>query len=563
MPTIAELRAKYFIANADLAPGETTHPYQSAGNTVMTLVDAHSYFGALRDEVNALKASGGSGKFFYFTNWLLQLLADPGGTPSAGSTSWTATVLPIQPFKLDNGSGAAVPDFIDELAEMAANSTDVRALIWVSPLVLSYEAAAGKAGYIYSNNAQGARSVHALRQKPNMAAKACLNTLAHPLGSMHIKMVVCGDSTGGRGYVSGIDFANSRTDGNAHPSASTFGWHDVGVRISGPGAMGVYGAFRRLWNELIGLRSESFRIGDVEIENYVDGTPSVPASPPFAAGGGGSSSVQVLRTLPQMNFAIGETKRAPIGCFKRLVSGFRRPPLESAPNGVFAFKASLQKAISAAEKYIYVEDQGYWGHEIMEWLRDRLAARPSLKLIMAFRADPEDGPAAIRNLAVSINQHLGSAGVNMDGQVAFYTRDDKVVMHSKIWIFDDEFMIIGSANAFRRSLYTDGEVSVGVLDEDTTAGNAVINFRRQLWGEHCGLLTETDRAPLTGLDTALKIWDATWGGIGAAPAVLLSAFQRKRVPFEVGPNPNQWPALDLNLTPIVYDQIDADSRLEY
>jgi phosphatidylserine/phosphatidylglycerophosphate/cardiolipin synthase-like enzyme len=567
MADMTTLEAKYFAAGGDLAPGEALTPYQTAGNTVTTLVDGNAYFGALRAEVAALKAPGGSSKFFYFSNWLLTLIDIPGGHTTAGSgvTAWdNAPVLPATAFKLDDGSGAAIPNFIDELAEMAANGTDVRALAWVSPLVLSYEAAAAQAGYIYSNNAQSALSINALRQKPNMGNKACLNTLAHPLGAMHVKMVVCGDSTGGRGYVSGLDFDNSRVDGNGHPNAATGGWHDVGVRVEGPGAQGVYGAFRRMWNELINEQAERFRIGDTKIDNYVDGTPAVPESPPFDAGGGGTAGVQVLRTVPQMHFSIFSTDRAPIGCFKRLISGFGRDPWQSEPNGLFAFQASLQKAISNAEKYIYVEDQGFWGHPIMEWLRDRLATRPDLKLIMTYRSDPQDGANAIRNMAVSVNAHLGSAGVNMNSQVAFYTRTDNVVMHSKIWIFDDEFLIAGSANAFRRSLYTDGEISVGVIDDNDTDTNAAINFRRQLWGEHCGLLTDPDRAVLTDLDDAFKIWDPSWGaGAGAAPASLLPTFVRKRVPFEVGTDSDQWPALNLDMSDIVYDQLDGDSRLEY
>ena len=54
MANMAALRAKYFAASAELAPGEATDPYQSAGNTVTTLVDGHAYFGALRTEVNRL-----------------------------------------------------------------------------------------------------------------------------------------------------------------------------------------------------------------------------------------------------------------------------------------------------------------------------------------------------------------------------------------------------------------------------------------------------------------------------------------------------------------------------
>lgn len=565
MPGINVLQDKYFAELDDLAPDDNGYSFQYAGNTVNTLVDGNAYFGALRTEVNALKAPAGTGKFFYFSNWLLTLLDSAGGVVSAGSgvTSWdTAPVGPAKAFKLDDGSGAAFPDFIDELAEMAANGTDVRALVWVSPLMLSYQDAANRAGVVYSNNALSALSVHALRQKPGLANKACLNTLAHPLGSIHIKMVLCGDATGARAYISGIDFDRSRVDLDTHPAAT--GWHDAGIRIEGPATRGAYAAYRTMWNELLSNKQETFRIGDTRIDNYVEGTPALSDSPPFDAPSAGSAWVQILRTVPQMNFAFDSTERVPVGCFARLVSGFRRRAWKSAPDGIFAFKASLEKAIRSAEKYIYVEDQGFWGVPIMDWLRDRLAARPNLKLIMVQRADPADGPGVIHYMTNAINHHLGSAGGNMDAQVAFYARDDAVVMHSKSWIIDDEFLIVGSANAFRRSLYTDGEVSVGVIDENAGATNAAVIYRKQLWGEYCGLHTEAARAVLDDIDMALKIWDPGWSGVGAAPAALLPVYKRKRVPFEIGAASNQWPALDLTPLPdVLYDQVDGDSRKEY
>jgi phosphatidylserine/phosphatidylglycerophosphate/cardiolipin synthase-like enzyme len=564
MPPIDALIAKFFADAAALAPDDATFPYQSAGNAVTPLVDGHNYFGGLRDEVQQLKTPGGTGKFFYFTNWVLGLVDAPGGPAGAGSgvTAWTTDLAATQAFRLDGGAGGTIPPFIDELESMAANGTDVRGLVWVSPLVASFEDAAAKSG-IYGINAESMLSVDALRQRTNMANKVCLNTLAHALGAMHLKMVVCGDAAGARGYVAGIDFHLTRVDGQAHPGAPDSGWHDAGARVVGPGVMGIYGWFRQLWNEQISRDSETFRIGHRRIRSYVDGTPSVPSSPPFPAGGGGTARMQVLRTAPQQRYAFGETDRVPVGCIKRLVSGFRRDPWTSAPNGIFAFQAALEKAIAHAENYIYVEDQGFWGQPIMQWLRDRLAARPQLKLIMLHRADPADGPNAIRNTAVAINQHLGSAGVDMGAQVAFFERTGHVVVHSKLWIIDDQLVIVGSANAFRRSLYTDGELSIAVLDEDQTAANVAVRFRCQLWAEHCGLTAEADRASFVALDSALKIWDPSWGGAGTAPASLLPVFQRKRVPFQVGPSDDQWPALNLALTPVQYDQIDADSRLEY
>jgi hypothetical protein len=270
-----------------------------------------------------------------------------------------------------------------------------------------------------------------------------------------------------------------------------------------------------------------------------------------------------------MHFAFGSTDRVPVSCFTRLVSGFKRDKWSFAANGIFEFEPALHKAIRNAQQYIYVEDQGFIAQPVMEWLRDTLAANANLKLIMVHHADPADGPEELKGTATAINNHLGSAGANMNSQVAFYERQDGVVIHTKTWIIDDQFLIVGSANCYRRSLYTDGEISVGVLDEDTTTSHVAIRYRTMLWGEHCGLYTASARAVLTDPTFAIQIWDPTWtlGGapppIGPPPAALLPVFQRKRVPFEVGPAPDQFPAIDTSLTTVQYDQVDADSRLEY
>jgi phosphatidylserine/phosphatidylglycerophosphate/cardiolipin synthase-like enzyme len=569
MASIAAQIARFFVGSGDVHdPGESV-PHTSEGNVVTPLVDGDNYFHALRAEVDALKLAGGTGKFFYFANWWLALAAYAGGPSAAGSglTSWTANFGAITPFKLDDEQGGPYPDFIDELATMSASGTDVRALGWISPLIVQYEQAAARSG-MYHVNASTLLSVDALRHKPGMDKSACLNILAHPLGAMHLKMVVCGDSTGGRAYVSGIDFVNNRIDGPQHLNGASSGWHDAGAKVEGQAVQGVYDYYKLLWNEIVGRGSETFRIGDTKVKSKVDGTTQVPART-FTSPGTGGMHVQVLRTGPTMNFAFFSTDRAPVGCFKRLVTGFKRDKWSFAPDGIFEFEPAIMKAIAGAQRYIYVEDQGFIAQPIMDWLRNALAGNPNLKLIMVHHADPADGPEELKATATAINNHLGSLGANMDAQVAFYERQDQVVIHSKTWIVDDELIIVGSANFYRRSLYTDAEISVAVLDEDATSNHVAVRYRNMLWAEHCGMFTDPERATFSDITQAIKIWDPTWSvdgaavAIGAAPGALLGVYQRKKVPFEVGAAPDQFPAIDTSLSATAYDQVDADSRLEY
>ena len=83
-------------------------------------------------------------------------------------------------------------------------------------------------------------SAIALRAKPKMSKHVCLNIIAHPLGAIHMKVVICGDNDFVHGYVSGLDLLTSRVDGPIHRT----GWHDVGVRVEGPAVKGIYGYFK-------------------------------------------------------------------------------------------------------------------------------------------------------------------------------------------------------------------------------------------------------------------------------------------------------------------------------
>jgi hypothetical protein len=51
-------------------------------------------------------------------------------------------------------------------------------------------------------------------------------------------------------------------------------------------------------------------------------------------------------------------------------------------------------------------------------------------------------------------------------------------IHSKTWIFDDEFLIVGSANCNRRGYSHDSELDIGIFDKDK---RFVKELRVKLW----------------------------------------------------------------------------------
>lgn len=59
--------------------------------------------------------------------------------------------------------------------------------------------------------------------------------------------------------------------------------------------------------------------------------------------------------------------------------------------------------------------------------------------------------------------------------------DQNIYVHSKLLLCDDEFTAVGSANFNQRSMTKDGEMSLGILDEN---GKFTMRARQRLWNEH-------------------------------------------------------------------------------
>jgi phosphatidylserine/phosphatidylglycerophosphate/cardiolipin synthase-like enzyme len=564
---IADRIAKYFVVDADVSmPGEDV-PLTAEDCRATHLIDGANYFGAIKAEMDALKASGAANRFFYFTDWLLTLVAYNGDATAHGLPSAWPQNVQSGPFQFDDGTGTKTA-MLDALADLAAAGVDVRAFPWVSPFVLKFKKVADKEKR-YRNYAATVMSVDALRKKPGFEHSVVLNLLAHPLGAIHLKMVVCGDDNSARGFASGLDFEPGRFDSQDHPNGGPggYGWHDIGVKLEGPGVDRMYSYFQRLWNEQLSRPVERFRVDDIKVASHDDQCTEVPdrTSAPVP---GGTNHVQVLRTAPQFNLGLSETAAVPVGCIVRIATSFQRPKLSFAPDGIFEFRAALRKAILAAQNYIYAEDQAFTGREIMEWVNQALQNSPALKVIFHYGGDPTDPPELQEMLNMAVNEHLAPGVANIEDRVAFHFRTDNVVVHTKSWIIDDEWAVIGSANSMRRSLYTDGELSVAVLDENEGPGSFAVDYRCDLWAEHCGVLDAAGRAAFADLDGALQIWHPSWTSMAPSPGTLRPALARRKVPFVQGPGADEFagivllPATAQDRKDIddTYDQSDGDSR---
>lgn len=394
------------------------------------------------------------------------------------------------------------------------------------------------------------------------------------------------------------------------------GWHDVGVRIDGAAAGAVEQFFREMWNEQLTRPVESFKLNNDAIASHDPAWAALaPRAPVNLPANTGRQYVQILRTIPKMNFRATPRQRGKflvpesykpkkfgprvggkrlnlgvgavyltVGAYAGSKTAYARLPVSFAPQGVFEFKVALKTAIAAAKRYIFIADQALTSMEVMDWLAVALLAKPSLKIILLFGADPADPPSNFLTEALN-NRLVGkipASWTNTLSNISFREWYGNTV-HCKVTMIDDVWCAVGSANCMRRSLYTDIELSTGILELPTpdnllpttpaeeanpaaafpikSAPSFVQKFRRDLWAHYCGIpldrlsrnATQSSRfTQLLNLDRALAIWDPTWGNPIANFGLREEISSKLTFPYPSNPR-DPFNQAD-------YDRQDADSR---
>jgi phosphatidylserine/phosphatidylglycerophosphate/cardiolipin synthase-like enzyme len=531
--------------DGDYAP-EQAFVSDLTGNTVDYFINGDAYFKALEAEIDALCRSKAKGRYLYLSAWWLGLarlpattLVQPFGEQGTALLAPIAknlvepTQIGVEAHALELPSGTLLARKLEDLLKSGA---DVRILGWVSPFAARY--AIPQLAGIRVVNVQTLLSIAEMRSRfGEFADKVMVNLVAHPMGASHCKLVVVGDQKSTRAFTGGIDPVMSRRAAN---------WHDLAVRVTGPGAIAIYRFFQQLWAENLKLPPEGFVIDKAPIMSCLKTAGPIPDPPDLKGGDGTGACVQVLRTVPQMQFSTtGPAWLNQNAAVRTLITagvGFRKAPIGFAPKGRFEFKVALQKAISRAEKFIFMADQGFSSQEIMSWINARLLEKPDLKVILLHGSDPADPPSG--DLAEAVNSHLiphlpihllhtsHVEGVEFHGWPG-------TAVHCKVTIIDDVFCIVGSANAMRRSLYTDIELSVAILD--TTNTGIVRSLRRDLWAKYCGMhlpaehllvgVKDVGYDELLDIDNALSLWSPAWGGALPAGVRLLPAIRGFQLPM--------------------------------
>jgi phosphatidylserine/phosphatidylglycerophosphate/cardiolipin synthase-like enzyme len=261
----------------------------------------------------------------------------------------------------------------------------------------------------------------------------------HPFHCHHEKTVVIDDEVA---FVNGIDmtdFAGDRFDTGEHPARRRLGWHDVGTRLRGPAVADVAAHFVMRWREVAGERLPD------------------PVAPPAA----GPSTVQVVRTVAEDMY-------------------------DAVPTGEFRILEAYLRALRAAERFVYLENQFLWSPEIVDVLVDKLGAPPcdDFRVVLLLPRRANNGQDDTKGQLSRLIAADDGADRMLAATIRSYTdgRADPLYVHAKVGIVDDRWLTVGSANLNAHSLMNDTEMNVVTDDADLAR-----RTRERLWAEHLEL----------------------------------------------------------------------------
>lgn len=286
-------------------------------------------------------------------------------------------------------------------------------------------------------------------------------------------------------YCGGMDVFNDRIGPN--------GLHDVHCKIRGPAADDLVKVFQDRWND------HPARSVDLKERTSV-------------ASFGGNALVQVCCTYPMFqspllySLIVGrylpavnqqlQGSGAPTAGDMRVGGSIKLYGFYDTSKGVQQIWHAVKKGIAEAKSYIYLEDQ----YLINKWVGDALAAKLAATKDEGFRivivvlhpdsADVEQVWPRRRDVFAK----LLALDPRRKRWTVVYRRGDKPhpYVHSKTWIFDDELVITGSANADRRGYTYNSETDVVVAGDvsgsGATAGATTIaqDLRARLFAKHLG-----------------------------------------------------------------------------
>lgn len=296
----------------------------------------------------------------------------------------------------------------------------------------------------------------------------------HPRGASHHQKLIIVDNA--IAFVGGMDVCNSRWDDRHHAAecAERDGarrsspYHDVQAYVTGEPVEVLRKWFCVRWEKATGHELVLPEVPREEI--HVQSSFDVQAP-----------RIGLTRTLPRMK----DPPHAPVREIYEL----------------------HMRAIAAAERVIYLENQYLSSDEIADALERRMVARPDLPLEIAIVL-PSKSAGFKERISIGIYQqrvleHIGKVAEATGHHVGVYYNcacnekgeEIPVFIHAKVLAVDDRFLLVSSANTSNRSMGFDTEL--GIAWEAPTPTESLRNARIDLMAEQCGL-AEGERDAILG-----------------------------------------------------------------
>jgi phosphatidylserine/phosphatidylglycerophosphate/cardiolipin synthase-like enzyme len=277
------------------------------------------------------------------------------------------------------------------------------------------------------------------------------------LGLHHQKILVVKGDQGLIAFCGGVDFNPDRINRVETQQGSPM--HDVHCRITGHAAWDLLQIFIQRWTD----HPDSATLDQAK--------GSLKGSNELLPSGTGSYHVQIGRTYGNGSVHVG-------------ITNSRGQPFYSfAQNGEQTAWRLTLRAIQQAQQYIYMENQYLVSMAVSDALRDRLADIKRLIILIPY-SGISDLPQVWGRTRDFINNlgHASKVSVCYRHKAGQAFDADRNYIHAKIFIIDDEFSIIGSANCNRRGYTHDSEVVAGIHDPAFAK-----DLRMRLWAEHLGI----------------------------------------------------------------------------
>jgi len=437
-----------------------------AGNQVEALVDGPETYRAMYNALRTTLDDDGKEYYIYLLTW------------------WLDEDVKLEPNDRESS-------LLDLIRLAAKNDVQVRLMIWDNTFkwLERLDPRVGPWNERVRVLTHQHKKLNALG--PNVASIRDGNNLERQ--SHHQKVLVVKGSEGLIGFCGGVDIAHDRIEPMRHHTGSPF--HDVHCRIVGPAVHDLVNVFMQRWrahpdHEKIDREKGALR---GVLESFV------PAKPQPR----GDKHVAIRRTF------VRRDPQSEKGCAEEL-----------------SIASTLLSAIRSARRFIYIEDQYLVGFEIANALGEALKNNDDLKHVTILiphsaisdlpnvwegrweflRRIAEKIPDTYRCRLRTFFKYVPAKGHESPGSVL--KKDDfgpGSYVHSKVWIFDDELAVIGSANCNRRGWTYDSETNAFIFDCPPPGATSFAHaLRMRLWAKHLHLSEDEVRHPIKAADLWVK-----------------------------------------------------------